>query len=137
MIHLSEQPVLYYVLTNEQSRALDQMLHIVQLLDHVQACEKGELEFFRLRDLDSNQSEEVEAIIREEENDISLDALYQSLDQACLQFCIILLDHCLIGKIYDSIVLRFITVLSINEVRDGFHDACNFTSKLSAFIKMA
>ncbi|KAF4637121.1 hypothetical protein G7Y89_g978 [Cudoniella acicularis] len=137
MIHLGEQPALHCVLTNEQSRALDQMLHIVQLLDRVQAREKGELEFFRLRDLDSNQSEEAEAITKEEENDISLDALYQSLDQACLQFCITLLDHCLIGKIYDSIVLGFIAVLGINEGRDGFHDACNFTSKLSAFIKMA
>ncbi|KFY89491.1 hypothetical protein V500_05648 [Pseudogymnoascus sp. VKM F-4518 (FW-2643)] len=103
----------------------------------VQAREKGELEFFGLRDLDSNQGEEVEAITMEEENDISLDALYQSLDQACLQFCITLLDHCLMGKIYDSIVLGFIAVLSINEGRDGFHNACNFTSKLSAFIKMA
>ncbi|KAE9381022.1 hypothetical protein N431DRAFT_449748 [Stipitochalara longipes BDJ] len=41
------------------------------------------------------------------------------------------------GKIYDSIVLRFIAVLGINEVRDGFHDAYNFTLKLSAFVKMA
>ncbi|KFZ07677.1 hypothetical protein V502_09852, partial [Pseudogymnoascus sp. VKM F-4520 (FW-2644)] len=113
------------------------MLHIVQLLDRVQVREKGELEFFGLRDLDSNQGEEVEAITMEEENDISLDALYQSLDQACLQFCITLLDHCLMGKIYDSIVLGFIAVLGINEGRDGFHNACNFTSKLSAFIKMA
>jgi hypothetical protein len=137
MIHLGEQPALHCVLTNEQSRALDQMLHIVQLLDRVQVREKGKLKFFGLRDLDSNQSEEVEAITREEENDISLDALYPSLDQACLQFCITLLDHCLMGKIYDSIVLGFIAVLGINEGRDGFHDACNFTSKLSAFIKMA
>jgi hypothetical protein len=29
MIHLGEQPALHCVLTNEQSRALDQMLHIV------------------------------------------------------------------------------------------------------------
>jgi hypothetical protein len=137
MIHLGEQPVLHCVLTNEQSRALDQMLHIVQLLDCVQAREKGELEFFGLRDLDSNQGEEVEAITIEEANDISLDALYLSLDQACLQFCITLLNHCLIGKIYNSIVLGFIAVLSINKRRDGFHNACNFTSKLSAFIKMA
>jgi hypothetical protein len=41
------------------------------------------------------------------------------------------------GKICDSAVLGFITVLGINEKGNGFHDACNFTSKLSAFVKMA
>jgi hypothetical protein len=68
---------------------------------------------------------------------MSLAALCQTLNQACLQFCITLLNYCLMGKIYDSIVLGFIAVLGINEARDGFHDACNFTSKLSAFIKIA
>jgi hypothetical protein len=113
------------------------MLHIVQLLDCVQVREKSKLKFFRLRDLDSNQSEKVKAITKKEKNNISLNALYLSLNQACLQFCITLLNHCLIRKIYDNIVLRFIAVLSINKGRDGFHNTYNFTLKLSAFIKIA
>ena len=44
MIHLGEQPALHCVLTNDQSRALDQMLHISQLLDRAQGCEHGKLQ---------------------------------------------------------------------------------------------
>jgi hypothetical protein len=137
MIHLGEQPALHYVLTNEQSRALDQMLYIAQLLARAQAREKGELQPPRYRDFDLNNSEEEENVAGEEEDDLNLDALYRSLDQACLQLYITLLDHRLMGKIYNSAVLGFIAVLGINEEGNGFHDACNFTSKLSAFVKMA
>jgi hypothetical protein len=56
------------------------MLHIVQLLDCVQVQEKGKLKFFRLKDLNFNQSKEVKAITREKENNISFNAFYLSLD---------------------------------------------------------
>ena len=41
------------------------------------------------------------------------------------------------GKIYDSVVLGFITILSIDKGQDSFYNTCNFTSKLSAFVKIA
>jgi hypothetical protein len=113
------------------------MLYIAQLLARAQAREKGELQPPRYRDFDLNNSEEEENVAGEEEDDLNLDALYRSLDRACLQLYTTLLDHRLMGKIYDSAVLGFIAVLGINEEGNGFHDACNFTSKLSAFVKMA
>jgi hypothetical protein len=76
-------------------------------------------------------------VAEEKWDDLNVDALHRSFDQACLQFYITLLDHRLLVKIYDSGVIGFIAVLGINEGGDGFHDACNFTSKLSAFVKMA
>jgi hypothetical protein len=51
MIHLGEQPALHCVLTNKQSSALDQMLHIVQLLDHAQERENSKLQLFGCGDL--------------------------------------------------------------------------------------
>jgi hypothetical protein len=137
MVHLGEQPALHCILTNEQSRALDQMLHIVQLLDRAQAHEDSELQLFRYGDFDPNNRVERGDAAREEGDGLNIDTLYRSLDQACLQFYIALLDHHLVGKIYDSVVLGFIAVLGIDERGGGFHDACNFTSKLSALVKMA
>lgn len=136
MIHLGEQPALHCTVTNAQSSALDQMTHIAQLLARVQARENGERQPSKYRDFNIGNDEERESTV-EEENILSCDALRTTLDQACLQFYITLLDHHLVGRIYDSAVLGFVAVLGINDARDGFHDANTFTSKLSAFIKMA
>ena len=46
--------MLHCVLTNEQSRALDQMLYIVQLLDRVEARKNGDLKLLGLRNWNSN-----------------------------------------------------------------------------------
>jgi hypothetical protein len=40
-------------------------------------------------------------------------------------------------KGYDSTVVGFFAVISINEERKGFHEPENFTHHLSAFIKIA
>ncbi|KFY19400.1 hypothetical protein V493_07975 [Pseudogymnoascus sp. VKM F-4281 (FW-2241)] len=64
--------------------------------------------------------------------------LLAALDvDGALRFCVTLLDHCLVGKVYDSIVLGFLAVLGINEPSGCFHDACHYTSYLSAFVKIA
>ncbi|KAL5344188.1 hypothetical protein ACLOAV_010850 [Pseudogymnoascus australis] len=57
--------------------------------------------------------------------------------RACLQFCITLLDHRLLGRIYDSVVLGFLAVLGIDEQGGCFLDASRYTSHLSAFVKIA
>lgn len=59
------------------------------------------------------------------------------LDDCCLEFCILLLDHCLKGDVYDSIVIGFPAVLGINTKKMKFNDAAQYTSHPSAFIKIA
>jgi hypothetical protein len=60
----------------------------------------------------------------------------QALDQATLLLCIALLDHALHKDIYDSVIVGFFAVLGIR--KDGcFSEAVNYTTHLSAFIKIA
>jgi hypothetical protein len=66
----------------------------------------------------------------------SLMLLQAELDKACLRLCITLLDHCLNGPIYDSIVVGFLAVLRINIKTNGFHEAMSYTPHLSALVKM-
>lgn len=61
----------------------------------------------------------------------------QSLDMACLDLCIALLDDQLHGNIYESPVISFLAVLGIDESNNAFYEASNYTSKLSGFIKIA
>jgi hypothetical protein len=48
-----------------------------------------------------------------------------------------LLNHHLLSRIYNSIVLSFLTVLSIDKQGGCFLNACCYTSHLSAFVKIA
>ncbi|KAL5352019.1 hypothetical protein ACLOAV_001962 [Pseudogymnoascus australis] len=66
-----------------------------------------------------------------------MQSLQRTLDLACLQFSIALLDHCLMGDIFDSVVVGFLAVLGINSTRDGFQEATTYTPHLSALIKIA
>jgi hypothetical protein len=59
------------------------------------------------------------------------------LDRACLELWIAVLDHQLLGKIYDSVIVGFLAVLGIDEENGRFYDAVRYTSHLSAIIKMA
>lgn len=59
------------------------------------------------------------------------------LDRACLDFCISLLDQPLHGNMFDSILVEFFAVLGIDESNERFHEAPNYTPKLSGFIKIA
>jgi hypothetical protein len=63
-------------------------------------------------------------------------AQIQALDEATLLLCIALLDHALYKDIYDSVIVGFLAVLGIR--KEGcFSEATNYTSHLSAFIKIA
>jgi hypothetical protein len=59
-----------------------------------------------------------------------------TLDSACLRFCIALLDPCLIGDIFDNIVVGFLAVLGIDTARKSFQEATTYTPHLSALIKI-
>lgn len=60
----------------------------------------------------------------------------QRVDDLCLDFCISLLDHTLKRNIYESVVLSFLAVLGIDTGNSAFHQAPNYTPKLSGFIKI-
>jgi hypothetical protein len=47
------------------------------------------------------------------------------------------LDHDLLGDLFDSVVIGFMAVLGINKEKRVFYDACSYTSNLSALIKIA
>lgn len=80
-----------------------------------------------------------EVIQQREDGDIGQESAagqIAALDQATLLLCIALLDHALYKDIYDSVIVGFLAVLGIR--KDGcFSEATNYTSYLSAFIKMA
>jgi hypothetical protein len=59
------------------------------------------------------------------------------LDRKCLDLCISLLDQRLTGNIFDSALIGFFAVLGIDENKDTFFEATQYTPKLSAFIKIA
>lgn len=60
-----------------------------------------------------------------------------SLDRKCLDLCVSLLDQRLTGNIFDSALIGFLAVLGIDESKDSFFEATQYTPKLSAFIKIA
>jgi len=59
------------------------------------------------------------------------------LDQACLTFCIALLDHELRGDLYESVVVGFFAALAINERKGTLEEAITYTPHLSGFIKIS
>ena len=63
--------------------------------------------------------------------------LQAELDQACLCFCITLLDHRLLSPVYDSIVVGFLAVQGIDVQNNCFYNASCYITNLSAFVKMA
>ena len=150
MIHRGEQPALQCTLTSLQSAALEEMLQAVQAVVRAEARAKarakagpssrGGSASVNSDNDDDNDNDDDEYRVggwggREPEADMG--SLYESLDQACLQFCITLLDHRLLGRIYDSVVLSFLAVLGIDKQGSCFLDATRYTSHLSAFVKIA
>ena len=115
LVHQRQTPSLPFQLTSGQASAF-------QLL--VEAADQAANQEALYRGLDpSNRA------MQEEAN--------QRLNSACLNLCIELLDHPLYGNIYDSIVISFLAVLGVNVEANSFYTAAQFTSHLSAFIKMA
>jgi hypothetical protein len=101
-------------MTDAQSIALKQLTSAAEALDKREPLTPG-----------SSYSDSCAGLLRAE------------LDQACLRFCITLLDHCLNGLIYDSVVVGFLAVLGINIKINGFYEATSYTPSLSALVKMA
>jgi hypothetical protein len=63
--------------------------------------------------------------------------LQHRLRDACLAFCLSLLDQCLRGNVFNSFVVTFLAVLGVNSTGDGFQEPANYTPSLSVFIKIA
>lgn len=92
MVHLGQQPALHCVLTSAQSAALDRMASAARAVVQEQGQDINE---------ESRAARQTEAQQR-------------SLDSACLQFWISLLDHRLIGDIFDSAIVGFLAVIGID-----------------------
>lgn len=114
MVYLGQQPSLHCLLTSAQSAALDNVT--------LAACI-----FIRPR----------EHGFCEELGTAQIRAQERTLDSACLRLWIALLDHRLMGDIYDSVVVGFLAVLGIDAAREGFQEATTYTPHLSALIKIS
>jgi hypothetical protein len=60
----------------------------------------------------------------------------RTLDGLCLDFCISLLDHDLRGDLFESAIVGFLAVLSVDKEKGVFREPCTYTSMLSGFIKI-
>jgi hypothetical protein len=117
MVYQGQQPALHCLPTSAQSVAIDEL-----------AC--AARTFVRQQELLDSSGE---GAPREGQ----MQSLQGTLDLACLHFSIALLDHRLMGDIFDSMVVGFLAVLGINTARDGFQEATTYTPHLSALIKIA
>jgi hypothetical protein len=63
-------------------------------------------------------------------------SLATRIDDACLDFCIALLDYHLKGDLFESTILGFLVVLGIDEKNSTFFEAQNYTLILSGSIKI-
>ena len=59
------------------------------------------------------------------------------LDDICLDSCIALLDHDLKGDLFESVVLVYLAVMSIDNHSSRFHEAYSYTPLLSGFTKIS
>jgi hypothetical protein len=59
-----------------------------------------------------------------------------TLNRTCLLFCIALLDHILRRDSFESVVIGFFAILGIDEEKEVFRDAYQYTPILSGFIKV-
>lgn len=114
MVHLERQPALHCLLTSAQSAALDAVACAARVI-----VQRQELEPSEELGEDERQSQQ------------------RTLDSTCLRFCISLLDHRLMGDIYDSVVIGFLAVLGIDTAREGFQEATTYTPHLSGLIKIS
>jgi hypothetical protein len=69
---------------------------------------------------------------------VGVEEIVRDLDKACLLLCIALLDYTLQGDYFESVVLSFLAVLSIDESPGGvFRGPLSYSPDLSKFVKMA
>ncbi|KAJ5880166.1 uncharacterized protein N7473_011219 [Penicillium subrubescens] len=64
-------------------------------------------------------------------------AVQDHLDNAYLALSIALLDHPLKQDLFESTVIGFLAVLRVDVERQTFREPCDYTSNLSAVIKIA
>jgi hypothetical protein len=103
MVYLERQPALNCLLTSAQSAALDEVVCAARVFVQRQELEAAE-------ELEGGQ----------------MQSQQRTLDSACLRFCISLLDHRLMGDIYDSVVIGFLAVLGIDTAREGFQEVTTY-----------
>ena len=63
-------------------------------------------------------------------------AIRSGLDRAILLFSISLLDYTLKGDLFESVLVGFLAVLSIDVTKQTLQGPCDYTSKLSGLIKI-
>lgn len=112
LVYQQQQPALHYTLTDTQSTALKRLIRATEAINENRFCESG-------------CRETLSTLLKIE------------LDHACLCFCIALLDHRLLGPIYDSVIVGFLAVQGIDVKKNGFCEAACYTTHLSALVKMA
>ena len=107
LVYQQQQPALHCLLTPVQLAALDQV------------------------------AQAAHTYVREQQQQQEMPAFQSALDHVCLRFCIALLDHRLMGDLYDSVIVGFLAVLGIDKAREGFQEAIPYTPHLSAVVKIA
>jgi hypothetical protein len=60
----------------------------------------------------------------------------ETMDRACLDPCISLLDHDLRGNLFESVIVEFFAVLGIDVGKGILKEAYHYTSYLSGFTKI-
>jgi hypothetical protein len=87
--------------------------------------------------LTSRQTASLDSLIALSSKQVANPSLpMQSLDRACLEFCVSLFNHRLASDTFESAIVGFLAVLGIDEANGVFYEAPNFTPKLSGFIKI-
>ena len=61
----------------------------------------------------------------------------EQLDRACLELSIALLDQELRGDIFESPLVAFMAALGVDARNRTYHDPANYTSHLSALVKIS
>lgn len=111
-VYRGQQPALHYALTGAQKEALQRLIDAAEAVSSSAGPASSPL---------LGVAEQRQA----------------ALDQACLRFCITLLDHRLNGLVDDSVLVGFVAVRGIDPKKNGFYESTSSTPYLSALVKMA
>ena len=123
ILHFREGPILHHRATPSQLTTFDRLLTANQARKKLERKAREHSNPSSLLPITDHQAATAEA--------------QTHLRRCCLDFCIALLDHKLRGNIYDSLIVSFLTVKGINVNTCCFQEPANYTSGLSALIKLA
>lgn len=76
-------------------------------------------------------------VVESDFGEVAMEHLERQLDDACLDFCIALLDHDLKGDLFESSVLGYLATMGIDTKNSRFYEAQTYTPMLSGFIKIS